>query len=95
MDTVKVDMGEDKPSVHVEQQSHEMGVDVDMPRSPNSSTDEEKSVEKPTIRHQIWNWIPPPSRYDPDKPPTFSTALNLLFAFVSASAYSSRLISLG
>lgn len=30
----------------------------------------------------IWNWKPKPAQYDPDNPPKFSLALNLLFAFV-------------
>jgi hypothetical protein len=31
---------------------------------------------------RIWEWKPPPARYDPDKPPKFTLLLNLLFAFV-------------
>lgn len=30
----------------------------------------------------LWNWIPPPARYDVENPPKFTLWLNILFAFV-------------
>lgn len=31
---------------------------------------------------KAWNWIPQRCRYDPENPPNFTLALNILFAFV-------------
>lgn len=42
------------------------------------------TAEKTTTSFwQLWTWKPAPARYDPANPPKFTTALNLLFAFVS------------
>ena len=39
-----------------------------------------------TFVRRIWEWVPPPARYNLEDPPKFTLALNFLFSAVSASA---------
>ena len=55
----------------------------------NSNDDDVKSESKPTP--SIWKrttavifWVPPNCRWNPEEPPKFSMALNILFAFAGA-----------
>lgn len=57
--------------------------------SSNSSVDDEQKSEatQPSIWRRIYDtifWTPPNLRWNPDKPPTFSMGLNILFGFAGA-----------
>lgn len=49
------------------------------PSQPNSSSPLQKLQQ--TRLYKFLSWTPPRCRFDPDKPPQFSMALNVLFGF--------------
>lgn len=49
----------------------------------SATTDDSKNAFKRTL--QRWGWTPNTARYDPNNPPKFTLALNLLFAIVGSS----------
>lgn len=67
-----------------------INVGVFVPETQTSSdegvvgTETGASRQSVSLLRTIWEWKPKPARYDPDDPPKFSLALNILFAFVSA-----------
>ncbi|KAK5169464.1 uncharacterized protein LTR77_005440 [Saxophila tyrrhenica] len=55
--------------------------------SSNASNDDEQKHTTPSTWHRISAkifWVPPNCRWDPEEPPKFSMALNILFAFAGA-----------
>ncbi|KAK5658269.1 hypothetical protein OQA88_2244 [Cercophora sp. LCS_1] len=67
----------------------EKPTDVTVSSSPSDS-DEQASTPTRDIPAtkggwvwRLWNWIPPPARYDVENPPKFTLWLNILFAFAS------------
>lgn len=64
---------------------------------PHTSSDEGVDVTEAdgprrgvSLFSMIWDWKPKPAQYDPENPPKFSLALNLLFAFVGILGFSQR-----
>lgn len=53
---------------------------------PEAIEDEKKGMRENELGMKIWKfvtWTPKRCRWDPEKPPKFNMALNLLFGFVS------------
>ncbi|WPG99358.1 Hypothetical protein R9X50_00217200 [Acrodontium crateriforme] len=57
------------------------------PNECNTSLDQEQSTKQASTWRRIWNtinYVPPKVRWDPNAPPKFTLALNILFGFAGA-----------
>lgn len=76
--SIEADLGGDEKSPATASNSTDSGVD--------SNATEESTTSQARWRrvYNVLTWVPPNCRWDPDKPPNFSTGLNVLFAFAGA-----------
>lgn len=68
------------------------GAAAEFPMESNdNTTDKNNQLAEKILKRPLWRrvydcmfWVPPKCRWDPDRPPKFSMALNILFAFAGA-----------
>lgn len=85
-------LDDDRPETKIFETSAKEAGSAPLPPSAPAESESEHTSLPETLRTStklfgyvrgIITWMPKNCRYDPDKPPKFNLALNLLFAFVS------------
>jgi hypothetical protein len=91
IETPEVDgSGNEKESGEIQESASNDSLESD---TETEKKDRFQSLRKNAVARRIWSFVtytPPRCRWDPETPPKFSMALNLLFGFVSMISVSER-----